>query len=124
VKNIQGLPVREINDLPDDALVDVRTFSYFMEYYKQTQCLAICEASRLKNSFPSFKNELLGVKEEMKALSTLIRGRPDTGNLLERKGASHNKSHIVTNTEYDESLSLDVGAPGAQMSFTNWYNRC
>jgi hypothetical protein len=36
VKNIQGLPVREINDLPDDALVDVRTFSYFMEFYKQT----------------------------------------------------------------------------------------
>jgi hypothetical protein len=121
VKNIQGLPVREINDLPNDALVDVRTFSYFMEYYKQTQCLAIREANQMENSFLSVKNELLGVKEELKALSTLIRGHPDLGNLLERKGSSHNKSHNVTNTEYDESLSLDVGTPGAQMSFTNWY---
>jgi len=124
VKNIQGLPVREINDLPDDALVDVRTFSYFMEYYKQTQCLAIREANHMKNSFLTVKNELLGVKEELIALSTLIRGRPGTGNLLGCKGAPLDKSHNVTNTEYDESLSLDVGTPGAQMSFTNWYNRC
>ena len=65
VKNIQGLPVREINDLPDDTLVDVRTFSCFMEYYKQTQCAAIREVNHMKNSFLTVKNELLGVKEEL-----------------------------------------------------------
>jgi hypothetical protein len=91
VKNIQGLPVREINDLPDDALADVRTFSYFMEYYKQTQCLAIREANHMKNSFVAVKNELLGVKEELKALSTLIRSLPDTGNLVGREEASHSR---------------------------------
>ena len=124
VKNIQGLPVREINDLPDDTLVDVRTFSCFMEYYKQTQCAAIREVNHMKNSFLTVKNELLGVKEELLALSKLIRGHPDTGNLLGCKAAPHNASHNVTNAEYDESLSLDVGTPGSQLSFTNWHNRC
>jgi hypothetical protein len=101
------------------------TFSYFMEYYKQTQCLAIRKTNHMKNSFVPVKNELLGVlKEELKALSTRIRGCPDTGNLVGCVGASHNISHDVTNTEYDELLSLEVGTPGAQMSFTNWYNRC
>jgi hypothetical protein len=64
------------------------------------------------------------VKEELKALSTLIHGLPDTGNLVEREEASHSKSHDATNTEYNELLPLKVGTPRAQMSFTNWYNQC
>jgi hypothetical protein len=121
LKNLQGLPVRQIQDLPDEALIDVRTFRHFIEYYKQSMSQMIRETTYMKHAFVTLKNEM---KEHQQSLQTQPDNKSEDDNGDMAREESISSISTSTTKENDQQLLPDIGIPGTQMSFTSWFDRC
>jgi hypothetical protein len=118
LKNLQGLPVRQIQELPDEALIDVRTFRHLIQYYKQSMSQMIRETTYMNHAF-------VALKDEMKEIQQSSPTKHDS-NYVDGKGLVAHEEDVSTSitNDHDQQLFPDFGIPGSQMSCTSWFDRC
>lgn len=113
LKNLQGLPVRQIHELPGDALIDVRTFRHFIDSYKSSMCHMIRETAIMKTSFVKLLDEL---KKSPRPCQPEHDNNKENAPRVEQISTS-------TTTARNEQVVVDTGSPVSQMSFTRWYEK-
>ena len=128
VKNIQGLSIRTLRELPPGVMIDARSFTGSLEKMEESMDYTVKEVTTLRHDFNGVCKRLENMQDMLTGISNHLMPKLDipteatVHTNIEHEETNMSSVAIQISTNQPKEISSTATKP--QMRFSHWFDNC